>query len=91
MIKKHRVWWDHNWTVLSFPKRNKTILWNDTLKEYEIYNGLPKQDKEVKIRGMKEPKKIREQDLAHLRAMCWMLSGALGMALALFLAVLLLK
>ena len=29
MIHKRQVWRDYNWTILTFPKRNKTILWND--------------------------------------------------------------
>jgi len=90
MINKRRVWRDHSWTILSFPKRNKTILWNDNLKEYGIYDGVPKEDR-IRLRGLKETKKIREQDLAHWRTICWILSGALGITLALLILLMLVK
>ena len=92
MIHKRQVWRDYNWTILTFPKRNKTILWNDDLKKYDIYNGLPEKDKDkIRLRGLEETKKIRDTDLRHWRAMCWILSGALGITLALLIFLMLLK
>lgn len=90
MINKRQLWWDDNWTVLSFPKRNKTILWNADLKEYDLYDGVPKEDK-IQLRGLKETKEIREKDVTHLRVICWIMSGALGVTLALLLLLMLLK
>lgn len=42
MIKEWRSHRGHDWTVLSFPKRDKTILYNATTKKYGIYEGTAK-------------------------------------------------
>ena len=57
MIIKRKTWKDHAWCALSFPRANRTIIWNDTLKTYDIYkgtiNGIEPERKSLK------PKKIQ--------------------------------
>jgi len=90
MIKKHRVYRNRAWTVFSFPKRNRSIVWDEENKNYDIYEGLPKQDI-IPLRGLKEPKQIRDQDYKHWKVLCYILGSALGVSLALIGFLLLLK
>tara|TARA_R100000808_G_C2155151_1_gene166903 strand:+ start:50 stop:385 length:336 start_codon:yes stop_codon:yes gene_type:complete len=95
MINKRRVWREHAWTILSFPKQNKTILWNDNLKKYRIYDGLMKEDKPVKppipMGGMRTPKAMREYDLSQLKVICYIMAGALGATVTIILTTVILN
>jgi len=42
MINEWRVYRENAWSILSFPKRNKTILYNGTTKQYEFREGIAK-------------------------------------------------
>ena len=42
MINEWRVYRENAWSILSFPKQNKTILYNGTTKEYEFREGIAK-------------------------------------------------
>tara|TARA_R110002051_G_C8372536_1_gene443763 strand:- start:37 stop:321 length:285 start_codon:yes stop_codon:yes gene_type:complete len=90
MINKWQVCREHAWTILSFPKRNKTILWNDTTKKYQIYKGVPYRQHEVEeIRdGKKVEVKAAVADNSYWRLACMCLAGTLGVTLALLFVVL---
>jgi len=90
MIKKHRVYRDRAWTIFSFPKRNRSIVWDEENKNYDIYEGLPKQDK-IPLRDFKESKQIRDYDYKHWKIVCCILGGALGASLALLGIMMILK
>jgi hypothetical protein len=90
MIKKHRFYRDYTCTILSFPKQNRSIVWDDDKKNYDFYEGIPKQDR-IPLRGLKEPKQIRDQDYKHWKILCCILGCALGASLALTGFLLLLK
>ena len=42
-----QVFRDHTWTVLAFPKQDRTMLWNDNTKTYQFYKGIPYKQYEV--------------------------------------------
>ena len=98
MYKSYR---DRVWTIFSFPKRNRSIVWDDTNKTYEIYKGVakPKDDdvatftdeKTMELRNFKTPDHIKQQDNSHWIALCWILSGALGMTLAILILFIIMK
>ena len=40
MKSECKVWRKHSWCLKSFPKHNKTIVWNDNTKTYDFYEGI---------------------------------------------------
>ena len=77
------------WTLLSFPKHNTSLLYNNETKKYDFYTGVPEEKKEFKLREMTEPDHIKQEDLRHWRSVCWFLAGSLGTSIAVILMILL--
>lgn len=46
MKSEYKVWRDSSWYIKSFPKFNKTIVWNDNKKTYDFYEGIINSKKE---------------------------------------------
>ena len=88
MIIKHKTWGDHAWCILSFPKRNRTILWNDTLKTYDIYKGVAKNDSISAPRVPASKKITQGTNSVTWRGLCLILAGVLGVALAVVVVLL---
>ena len=90
MIIKRKTWKDQTWCALSFPRVNRTILWNDTLKTYDIYEGLidGKGSKAKSTKSLKSAKKEREStNPITWRCLCYALAGGLGVALAVIICL----
>lgn len=97
MIIKHRSFRDHVWTVFAFPKRNISLLWDDTTKTYEFFKGIPHsnekdftpyqvkkivRDKDDNIKKIVQGK---DDNIEYWKRVCWVLSGTLGVTLAVLL------
>ena len=95
MINKRQIWREHTWTALSFPNRNKTILYDAVRKKYDIYDGLIDKEKPVEppipMSGMKTPETMREYDLSHLKAMCYIMGGAAAATLIIIISALIIN
>ena len=82
---------DHAWTVLSFPKRNRTILWNDTLKTYDIYKGVPYKQYEVEQIHNGKTVKVKKAVIVkdNWKTICICLTCLLGVTVGLLAGMLL--
>ena len=96
MINERRVWRkDGVWTILSFPRQNKTILYDSARRKYDIYDGLMKEDKPIEppipMSGMRTPRTMREYDLSQLKAICYIMGGALAATVTIILTTVILN
>jgi len=83
MKNKYTTYRDKIWTVMSFPKRNVSILWNATDKEYSFHKGVPAEKVVSPVSKKPSEKTI---DRWQLIAMC--LATGLGIVLSTLLFVL---
>jgi len=92
MITKHRSFRDHAWTVFAFPKRNISLLWNETTKTYEFYKGIPhSKEKDLTPHEVKKIVRVKDGNIEYWQKVCLVLSGALGITITALLFVLLIK
>ena len=88
MLIKRKTWRDQAWCLLSFPKRNRTILWNDTLKTYDIYKGVIKDDSISSLQAKTNNKIELGTNPATWRGLCLALAASLGIALGVIVCLL---
>ena len=77
--KSNKVFWDDSWLVWSFPKRDKTIVYNAKTKKYNFYNGIPKEKETLKEVILKNKQTQSQSDT--WRRTCMYLAAALGISL----------
>jgi len=75
MINKWCVHREHEWVVLSFPRQDKTILWNDTNKTYDFYSGVPWEQEKLKETVAKKSKD--REKIRYWEKVAFLLGGAL--------------
>mgnify|MGYP003322257442 CR=1 FL=1 len=80
MINKWCVHREHDWVVLSFPRQGKTLLWNDTNKSYDFYEGLPWEKEKLKETVIKKNKDYEK--MLRWEKIAFILGGSLVAAIA---------
>ena len=85
MINKWRVHRDYDWTILAFPKQNRSIVWNDTNKTYDFYEGTPWEQE--KIKEFNQHKKSNEDQINRWKRICCWMAAVLGIILGAGIAI----
>ena len=87
MKNKSLAFWDQDWTILKFPKHNRSIIYNATTKKFQFYDlssNTKKPSNPVTPR-----KSIFNSESTIWYYLCVVLALGFGTSLALLLTVLL--
>jgi len=76
MKNEYKVWRDRPYFIRSFPKLNKTIVWDDTEKAYQFYEGVVGVKKKEDIKPVVTTKKYYHLSIA-LAGVCGLLLASL--------------
>ena len=87
MINKYTSFRKKPWVVLSFPRQDCSIVWDDKEKHYDFYQGTPWEQE--KMREFIE--EVEQRHVSYWKLACYILTCILGVTLPALLFVIITK
>lgn len=85
MKNKSQIYRNKDWTILSFPRQDCSIVWDSVNKTYEFYQGTPwEQEKMREFRDRKLHTDKISQEKSMWKALSFILAAGLGVVSAMY-------